>query len=419
MCTGIMRRFAILACAILLANCSHSTFTPSLSPALSSGAFATRPEQGPWLCGQPPSASRGGANSPAVASSYKSLYKFKAQPDGGYPYGALVALNGKLYGTTDQGGKFGYGTVFDLTTSGQEHVIYSFGGNTDGAYPCSGLTVVSGKLYGTTQAGGAHGWGTVFEVTTSGSERLVYGFKAGNDGAAPYAGLLYYKGKFYGTTVEGGAKGWGTIFETSATGGEHVLYGFKAGTKDGGYPYGDLIVVNGTLYGTTKEGGSGGWGTVFTKSLTGSEKVLYNFKAGTKDGGYPFDGVTYLDGKFFGTTKEGGSTGWGTVFVVDVTRHEHLVYSFKSGSDGGYPYARLAALNGVLYGTTVEGNTANWGTVFRVVPTGSERVLYRFRAGHDGASPFGQLTYFDGKFYGTTQGGGVNGGWGTAFSIGP
>jgi hypothetical protein len=55
--------------------------------------------------------------------------------------------------------------------------------------------------------------------------------------------------------------------------------------------------------------------------------------------------------------------------------------------------------------------------VFRVSPSGVERVLYAFRAGRDGASPFAQLTYLDGRFYGTTQGGGVNGGWGTAFSI--
>ncbi len=373
------------------------------------------------MCGQPPSTAPGGDESPDLGSSYKSLYKFKAQPDGAYPYGALVALGGKLYGTTYQGGKFGYGAVFELSKTGQESVKYSFGGNNDGAYPCSGLTAVNGKLYGTTSGGGAHNWGTVFEVTPSGNERLVYSFKANNDGAVPYAGLLYYKGKFYGTTVEGGASGgWGTVFETSATGRERVLHSFKAGTKDGGYPYGDLIAVNGVLYGTTKEGGSAGWGTVFTTSPTGNEKVLYNFKAGTKDGGYPFDGVTYLDGKFFGTTKEGGSTGYGAVFVVEVTHQEHLVYSFKSGSDGGYPYARLTAINGVLYGTTVEGGTkGNWGIVFRVEPTGNERVLYRFKAGHDGASPFGELTYLDGKFYGTTLGGGVNGGWGTAFSIGP
>lgn len=412
-----MRPIAFLACALLLTNCSHSALGVPFSPALSGDASAVRPQDGPWLCGQPPSALHSHGASPAPGAGYESLYKFKAGTDGAYPYGAFAAIDGKLYGTTDEGGKFGYGTIYELSKSGQERVLYSFGGNSDGAYPCSGLMVVNGRLYGTTQTGGAHGWGTVFEASVSGSERIVYSFRAGSDGAAPYAGLLYLKGKFYGTTVEGGAKGWGTIFETSATGREHVLYSFKAGTGDGGYPYGDLISVNGVLYGTTKEGGGTGWGTVFTSSLAGSEHVLYNFKAGTKDGAYPFDGLTYLDGKFFGTTKEGGSSGWGTVFVVDIARQEHVIHSFKSGSDGAYPYARLTAIDGVLYGTTVEGDKANWGTVFRVGPTGDERVLYGFKAGRDGASPFGQLTYLGGRFYGTTQGGGVNGGWGTAFSI--
>src|SRR5579863_3601990 len=127
-CNGIMRRVIILACALLLANCSHSTFAPSFSPTVSDSASAIRPAEGAWLCGQPPSAeqSRGDAT-PALGSTYKSLYKFKAGSDGGYPYGALVALNGELYGTTDQGGKFGYGTIFKLSKTGQESVLYSFG----------------------------------------------------------------------------------------------------------------------------------------------------------------------------------------------------------------------------------------------------------------------------------------------------
>ena len=91
---------------------------------------------------------------------YKSLYKFKAGSDGGWPYTDLLAVSGKLYGTTDEGGAHGYGTVFQLTTSGQERVVYSFKSGSDGAYPCGGLVNVNGKLYGTTQSGGAHGWGT-------------------------------------------------------------------------------------------------------------------------------------------------------------------------------------------------------------------------------------------------------------------
>src|SRR5580704_17180037 len=197
-----MRIITLLACAILLANCSRMasplpmTSTQSMQ---SNGAFAVKPAAA-WLCGQPPSAERRSEIAPQVAEGYQSLYKFKAGSDGGYPYGALTSFGGNLYGTTDQGGASGYGTVFEMSTAGKERVLYSFKGNTDGAYPCAGLIHVNGKLFGTTQAGGAYGWGTIFDVTAPGQEHIVYSFKAGHngahDGATPYAGLLYLNGKF-------------------------------------------------------------------------------------------------------------------------------------------------------------------------------------------------------------------------------
>jgi uncharacterized repeat protein (TIGR03803 family) len=385
---------------------------------------SAQPMNGPWLCGQPPSVRprqgirRFYGELPA-ANTYKSLYKFKAGADGGYPYGALLPFNGKLYGTTDQGGAGGYGTVFELSFNGQERVVYSFKGGSDGAYPCAGLVQVHGKFYGTTQSGGAKGWGAIFDVTPSGQEHVIYSFKAGHDGAAPYAGLLSYNGKLYGTTVEGGATGWGTIFATSESGPAHVIYSFKAGKKDGGYPYGKLVELNGKLYGTTMQGGSTGWGTLFSVTTTGTERLVYSFKAGN-DGGYPFGGVTPLNGKLYGTTKFGGKSGYGIVFSATTSGQERVLYSFKGNTDGAYPYDGLFYLNGVLFGTTVfGGSSANWGTIFRVDTSGKESVLYRFKAGHDGAYPFAQPIAVNGKLYGTTQGGGTNGGWGTAFTITP
>ena len=63
-----------------------------------------------------------------------------------------------------------------------------------------------------------------------------------------------------------------------------------------------------------------------------------------------------------------------------------LLYSFKGGNDAGYPYAGLTILNGTLYGTTYGGGGGfEWGTVFKVGLTGIEHVLYRFKAGNDGA----------------------------------
>ena len=106
------------------------------------------------------------------------------------------------------------------------------------------------------------------------------------------------------------------------------------------------------------------------------------------------------------------------MFECGTSGQERVVYSFKSGKDGAYPYAALAVVDGALYGTTYEGGSLNWGTVFKVATDGGTRDLC-VQGREDGAYPFARLLEFDGKLYGTTQGGGVNGGWGTVFGVAP
>ena len=77
------------------------------------------------------------------------------------------AAAGNLYGTTEQGGAYGFGVVFKLTPGGAETVLYSFTGGSDGADPAASLIRdKAGNLYGTTEEGGASGDGVVFKVTT-------------------------------------------------------------------------------------------------------------------------------------------------------------------------------------------------------------------------------------------------------------
>ncbi len=158
------------------------------------------------------------------------LYKFQGGADGFEPQASLTVLNGALYGTTYWGGGSGCygtgcGTVFEVSTSGQESVLYAFRGGInsggDGAYPEADLTVMNGTLYGTTFYGGSNGDGTVFSVTTSGQERVLYSFKGGSDGELPAAGLTALNGVLYGTTLYGGSgscpsrngtSGCGTVF---------------------------------------------------------------------------------------------------------------------------------------------------------------------------------------------------------------
>jgi uncharacterized repeat protein (TIGR03803 family) len=154
------------------------------------------------------------------------LHSFCSQSDcadGNEPYAGLIFdKKGNLYGTTYRGGDNGLGTVYKVTPSGTESVLYSFcsqreGGDClDGAGPYAGLVFdKKDNLYGTTLFGGHNtysSWGTVFELTPSGEETVLYTFEL-PDGATPYAGLVFDdKGNLYGTTYEGGYH-YGTVFK--------------------------------------------------------------------------------------------------------------------------------------------------------------------------------------------------------------
>ena len=117
--------------------------------------------------------------------------------------------------------------------------------------------------------------------------------------------------------------------------------------------------------------------------------VLYSFTGGA-DGGNPWAPLIQdAAGNLYGTTQAGGSNGVGTVFKLDASGTETVVYSFTAGTDGGFPLAGLVRDEaGNLYGTTLFGGVfaCGCGTVFRLDPTGKETVLYSF-AGYpvDGA----------------------------------
>ncbi|MGA9042379.1 MAG: choice-of-anchor tandem repeat GloVer-containing protein, partial [Terriglobales bacterium] len=234
-----------------------------------------------------------------------NLYSFTGGLDGAGPNALVPATNGIFYGTTQSGGSNGYGTIFQLTTNGTPATLYGFTGDGDGGYPMAGLVPgVDGHLYGTASVGGADDWGTIFNITTSGTFGVLHSFLGAADGGFPYAELMQgIDGNFYGTTLEGGvANGWGTVFKISPNGSVSNLYSFTGGA-DGGSPEARLVQgVDGSLYGTTSEGGASSSGTVFKITTNGMLSTLYSF-SGSSDGGFPYAGVIQAaDGNFYGTT---------------------------------------------------------------------------------------------------------------------
>src|SRR5579863_4196113 len=64
-----------------------------------------------------------------------------------------------------------------------------------------------------------------------------------------------------------------------------------------------------------------------------------------------------------------------------------VLHSFTGSPDGSYPIASLLRdAKGNLYGTTFEGGTDNFGTVFKVSKAGNEIVSFSFNSS-DGGFP--------------------------------
>ena len=385
-----------------------------------------------------------------------------------------VDEHGVLYGTTYGGGDHGYGTVFSLTppaagsTEWTHTILHSFcasAGCSDGSYPLSGLTFATQPnglvgLFGTTYEGGGYGYGTIYRLlppTSPGSGwsyTVLHSFEANEegrqDGAYPMGRLVADTSgplALYGTTYEGGT-GYGTVYrltppdaESPTAWTETVLHRFGSG-DDGTYPQSGPVVFEGGLYGTAYEGGAHGYGAIYQLAppndggTVWSETVIYDF-VGATDGANPIAGLLLGDGgTLYGTTAYGGGGGcWnddqcGTVFQLDpppagqTTWGMHHLWSFGDGQTGdpippSYPVGDLVwGPDGMLYGTTEFGGyfsdgshsfgacsfLYDCGTIFRF-GNGME-VVHRFcdPAGcYAGAQPTAGLTSFDGKLYGTTS----------------
>ncbi|MGC1380109.1 MAG: choice-of-anchor tandem repeat GloVer-containing protein [Candidatus Baltobacteraceae bacterium] len=373
---------------------------------------------------------------PAHYRAYESIYSFHGQSTGGSPQASLIQHNGILYGTSSSYGR-GYGTVFEMTGFGKLRTLYSFGGYPDGAYPAARLVWFDGALYGTTSAGGAHGGGTVFAINGAGEEHVVHSFGRAGDGAEPDAGLAVLHGVIYGTTKNGGKHGRGTVFAINRSGQEYVLHSFAGSPGDGGHPSTALLVYNGELYGTARAGGKNpAGGAAYKIDAFGDVKLLHSFGVLPNDGSNPAGDLIALNGELYGTTLHGGDVGrgYGTVFSMTPSGSEHVLHSFGAGTDGAFPLAGLHFLNGWLYGTTSGGGmsarksnqcisfgaaTYKCGIIFRIDRFGDERVVYRFKGDPDGANPEAGLTVLDGALYGDTYWGGTSVYYGTIFRILP
>jgi uncharacterized repeat protein (TIGR03803 family) len=208
---------------------------------------------------------------------FRVIHAFTGGADGtGGSAGRMILRDGHLYGAATAGGRYGSGVVFELAAGGfrerDVNTIYSFRGQPDGSFPYGALLFdPSGNIYGTTYYGGTNGIGAVYKLSPQPvgewTEEVIYSFQEGADGNSPISNLVLDKaGNLYGTTSEGGL-GSGTIYKLSPAGGgkwaETVVHAFE-GPPDGGFAYNGMVVdAFGNFYGATVHGGENDDGCVY------------------------------------------------------------------------------------------------------------------------------------------------------------
>lgn len=384
------------------------------------------------------------------AQTFKTLATFNGT-DGVDPINSLAqGTDGNFYGTAGAGGHGGSncfadgcGTVFKSTQAGALIAKYRFcaTGCADGLYPQGLVLSNDGNFYGVTYYGGNYysswcelwGCGTVFKITPKGNFSTLYSFCSDQvscfDGSYGNSQLVQgADGNFYGTTREAGANGGGTVFKITPAGTLTTLYSFcsQPSCFDGSTPQGVILASDGNFYGTTNDGGTSQDGTVFKLTPDGALTTLHSFSGA--DGSLPNGQlIQATNGDLYGMTWDGGGgfQYFGTVFKITLDGTLTTLHRF-SGADGWAPAGRMVqATNGNLYGVTSLGGTSSQGTVFTISLAGILTTLYNFcsqTSCDDGDEPLGGLTQgTDGLLYGTTSLGGGSrcneSGCGSVFSL--
>lgn len=383
-------------------------------------------------------------------NQYQVLHAFTDGLDGGGVWDTVsFDANGNIYGTTSGGGEYGAGVIFKLSPGPNGTwsigVIHNFDG-TDGSEPHGGVAFdQEGNAFGTTQLGGAYDGGVVYELTP-GPDGWTYTViqnlgGPNNPACCPLGNLaLDLKGNIYGASyadfeVSPSPEGWV----------ETVLHIFTGQNGDGyGPEAGPILDSRSNLYGTTEGGGGSpkcsvryGCGTIYelqpvqTSVGTWRELILHRFGYSTQDGGGgPGFGQLAMGGagNLYGSGGD-GVTGFGTIYKLapastnpDVEWQETILYNFVGNAFGstGVIFGR----DGNMYGTATHGGGYGCGAIYRLSPPLRANGEWQFTllhsfTGEDGCLPDANLTLGpDGNLYGTTATGGV-GGSGVVFEITP
>jgi uncharacterized repeat protein (TIGR03803 family) len=343
-----------------------------------------------------------------VTDTYSKKLNFNLSENGSSSLNKFIRTdNGKISGVSTYGGKYNNGALFELDTATFTYSnLFEFNGDSSGIYPSGNLIRASnGKWYGMTTYGGKYGDGVLYEWDfTSGSLIKKLDFNGLVTGRYPIGSLTEGKnGKLYGITQKGGIygnnddwaiygqRGFGVLFEWDPVT-EIFTKKYDFTGNDGMNPNSSLVRgSNGLLYGTASKGGKYGYGVFFEWNPEMNSYVdKIDFSTGK-----PYASLIQAgNGKFYGMKPAAGNFSKGCIYEVDPeTFNCTTKFSFNGMEYGGNPDGFLIqGSNGKLYGTTKSGGKFSNGVFFEWEPeSGNFKKLTDFNGNENGSSPIGGL----------------------------
>lgn len=301
-----------------------------------------------------------------LTGTLTKIYDFGNNGTSGFRGGVIQAGDGSFYGASVYGIQptGSAGTLFNLTLAGGNTLIHSFdnangyyyGPNADGAFPDSPLLQLpNGVIYGVASNGGSFGDGVAFTISSGGSFSVLRNFAA--TAANPTGGLIVGgDGNLYGTSASGATDGlgaYGSVFRLTPAGAVTNVHYFTP--EEGLYPQSLILGSDGKYYGVASDGGAYNGGSVFQMTPAGAVTNLHSFRL-FEEGRSPIGRlVETAPDVFYGVASAGGATDSGSLFKFTVNPHGSISYSapgYLVSEGGGNVTVRVGRVGGALGNVT-------------------------------------------------------------------
>ena len=364
-------------------------------------------------------ASDGGSNSEGIIFKFDPVHKtiIKLYDFGGLkgeaPFaGLMTTSSGRMFGLTDKGGAEDKGVLYEyLPEKDSVTTLYHFDYKADGWKAEYGfLKAKNGKLYGTTTEGGLYDQGTLFEFDPVSEQyrKIVDFYHSLGNGSGNVLPLMQASdGHIYGVDYIINSRG--LIFKYSIENDQYdVLHNFDYNQIY--WPKSQLIEYDGHLYGIGQRHTNNYEGGIFKYNLNDSTVTPVIYFSDAVTGRIPGAHFVLEGDKLYGTTTSGGPGLYGVIFEFDLKTEEYIVkHSFNKQNGSNAEYGLMKASNEKLYGCTSSGGEFGRGIFYEYdLASDSFRIITSFDYTSNGSLPRTRLVELNGTLFGTSSLGGEN-----------